>query len=231
MKAPGEDELSVTLIDIDPKASIFAKSAGFNAPKEGFAGRPVSWKHVAGDAVELLDREQGFDLIVSNPPYIPTRNETQDERTVAPHGFWEGTGIIVNLIERLTRGEWNSRAHLVLVMTSLTLKAQSVCTVLEGARERGVRFRCLVEREVAWKAWYAGDGDRSHKHLLANEKEAKERQKVGEVDFFVGAMKPGHPRLQKYRDGRHRDPMFHWHVVYVLDFWRESRGERTPAAP
>lgn len=227
VRAPGEGEMRVTLVDIDPTASTFGNSLGFNAPEQSFCGRPLTWDHVSGDAIELLSQKQEFDLIVSNPPYIPTLQETKDERTVAKKsgevsadGFWEGTGIIVNLIERLARGEWKGGAHLVLVLTSLTLKARSVCATLQSAREKGIRFRCLVEREVAWKAWYAGP--LGHDHLLADAKDSKQRQKIGEVEFFVGATRPGRPRLQTHSDGRQRDIGFHWHVVYVLDFWKET---------
>lgn len=223
VKAPGDGELSVTLVDIDPAASKFGNSSGFNAPAQGFNGRPLSWKHVSGDAVELLDEIKGFDLIISNPPYIPTKNETQVAVTVSPHGFWEGTGIIVNLIERLARSEWSTEARLVLIVTSLTLKAQSVRTTLQNLRKRGVRFRCLVEQEVAWKAFYAGPV--GHSHLLAGDKQREQRERIGEVDFFIGATKPGKPRLQTTFDGRQDCFLFHWHVVYVLDFWREV-GER-----
>jgi len=135
-------------------------------------------------------------------------------------GFWKGTDIIVDLMERLAKGEWPVEAHLVLIVTSLTLKAQSVRATLQSINPRNVHCRCLVEREVAWKAWYAGPA--GHDYLLADDEQCARRERIGEVDFFVGATRPGAPRLQTHHDGRHEEWGYHWHVVYVLDLWRDT---------
>ncbi len=44
--------------------------AGQNAERFGFAGR-MAWREGAWDAALLPDDPQSFDIIVSNPPYIP----------------------------------------------------------------------------------------------------------------------------------------------------------------
>merc|ERR1712139_386066 len=73
-------------------------------------------------------------------------------------GFWEGCGLLVHLIELMDRGKYPQGAHLVLAMTSLTLKSKQVQKLLAMAPSKGIRVKQLLEREVAWKAWYAGRG-------------------------------------------------------------------------
>lgn len=215
--APGSDELDVTLVDIDPKAMEYCRKPGFNAAQAGHGGRPVSWSLRAEDAVQLLDADPNYDLILSNPPYIPTPAETRGaELSRSVSGFWEGVGLVVYLIELLLKRRCPEGAHLVLMITSLTLKSPQVRDLLETAAAQGVRTRILVEREIAWKAWYAGP--RGLDHLLATPAEHAQRQRIGECDFFVGATEPGDSRTGS--DGRDRYWNYHWHVAYVLDLWR-----------
>mmetsp|Transcript_14112 Transcript_14112/g.33201 ORF Transcript_14112/g.33201 Transcript_14112/m.33201 type:complete len:456 (-) Transcript_14112:95-1462(-) len=218
--APGTGELRVALVDVDPAALQYSLSEGFAAPARSASGRAISWLRHAGDAAALLARAgPGFDLWASNPPYIPTREEVIKGNAVSSHtagsnAFWEGTGLVVFLIERFahsTRG-----AHLVLVVSSLTLKAPGVVRALETTEERGMECRCLLEREVAWKAWYAGPW--GHDYLLATRGELRQRAKVAGLELFVGAAPPGKARLQTVADGRGRCRSYHWHVLYVLDF-------------
>uniref|UniRef100_A0A7S1WKY9 Methyltransferase small domain-containing protein n=1 Tax=Alexandrium catenella TaxID=2925 RepID=A0A7S1WKY9_ALECA len=213
---PGSDELSVTLVDIDPKAMEYCQKPGFNASQSGHGGRRVSWSFRVEDAVSLLEADAQYDLILSNPPYIPTLAEARGAELSRPvSGFWEGVGLVVYLVELLLKRRCPAGAHVVIMVTSLTLKSPQVRSVLESAQAQGVRARQLVEREIAWKAWYAGPSGLDH--LLATPAEHCQRQRVGECDFFVGATEPGNSRTGS--DGRDRYWNYHWHVAYVLDLW------------
>lgn len=218
MHAPGEGPVSVTLSDIDPTAAKYCKSPMFGAKASSLVGRGLSWQFHAGDSVKLLDEKSGdFDLIVSNPPYIPTSKEVMQSNGLSTMAsFWEGCGLLVHLIDLMLEGRYANGAHLILGLTSLTLKSQCVCRSLAQARSRGVTVKILVEREIAWKAWYAGRGS-SPSYLLATESEYRARQLIGDCEFFVGATEPGHSRLGGVRDSRWG---YHWHYAYVLDIYR-----------
>merc|ERR1712151_718438 len=104
----------------------------------------------------------------------------------------------------------------VLALTSLTLRSPAVRAALEDAAQSGIQVRVLVEREVAWKAWYAGPS--SFSHLLVSGDQSSSRTHLGENEFFVGATEE--PRLIKRAP---KNVGYHWHVAYVLDISLASR--------
>lgn len=213
MHALGKDPLSVTLVDIDATAIDFAKSPGFCAPDRGHLGRAVMWRYSVGDACELLRADATYDLVVSNPPYVPTELETKsDEVFHTKSSFWEGTGLLVFLLRMVFNG---TCPRLILALTSLTFKSKTVRRLFESAATVGVAIRVLVEREVAWKAWYAGSY--RVQHLLANSSDERtERQTIGCCQFFVGATE--HARLLRPEIAhRARNAGYNWHVAYVLE--------------
>jgi len=214
-KAPGEGSLSATLVDIDPAAARYCSSEDFGARPSGLHGREVAWRCETGDAAQMLQEESNFDLVVSNPPYIPAREEVLEaDGLTQPANFWEGCGLLVRLLELMLEGRFATGAHLVVMITSLTLKSQRVAALLSEAPSRGVEVRTLLEREIAWKAWYAGSG-RGPKYLIAEtDSERCERQRLGNCEFFIGATKPGDSRIG---GDRNRRMDYHWHVAYVLD--------------
>eukprot|EP00929_Paragymnodinium_shiwhaense_P075298 TRINITY_DN38488_c0_g1_i1.p1 TRINITY_DN38488_c0_g1~~TRINITY_DN38488_c0_g1_i1.p1 ORF type:complete len:437 (+),score=57.09 TRINITY_DN38488_c0_g1_i1:77-1387(+) len=227
--APGVDALEVTLIDIDPAALKYSQSPGFNQLAKGVGGRDITWQHQTGDAVEYMDKEavaavsdpnRGYDLIIANPPYIPTYGEvTNDEVLNAKSGFWEGIGLVVYLIELITTGSaCRPAAHLVLQITSLTLKAPQVRAALDAAAVAGLTIRIMVEREIGWKAWYAGPV--GNNHLMATNEEETSKRLIGGCKMFVGATEPSRPRHEttskKYRG-------YEWHIGYVLDISRPAQ--------
>lgn len=214
--APGEEELSITLVDIDAAAAKYCKTSRFGARPKGVGGRKLSWRHHTGDAVKLLEGDPNFDLIVSNPPYIPAREEAEEHGVMKGAGFWEGCGLLVRLLEIMIEGRFAPGAHLVIGITSLTLKSHRVRALLEEAATQDVVVRVLVEREIAWKAWYAGRGSGSS-YLLATADEVCHRQKIGGCEYYVGATPP-----ERSRQGGDRDRLddYHWHVAYILDLTR-----------
>lgn len=212
-KAPGSLNLGVTLVDIDQVAMEYCQSPGFGAPTRGHSGRAVAVDLRGEDAVGLLEADPGFDLIVSNPPYIPTLAEVRGSESRAMSGFWEGIGLVVYLTELVVSGRSPTGTHLVLMVSSLTLKAPRVRRALQDAHDRGFRVRVLVEREIGWKAWYAGP--RELDHLLASGQEYAKKHRIAGCDFFVGATPPTCSRTGT--DGRDRLLGYHWHYAYVVE--------------
>eukprot|EP00930_Biecheleria_cincta_P098192 TRINITY_DN89874_c0_g1_i1.p1 TRINITY_DN89874_c0_g1~~TRINITY_DN89874_c0_g1_i1.p1 ORF type:complete len:396 (-),score=52.82 TRINITY_DN89874_c0_g1_i1:93-1202(-) len=214
MHAPGSAELEVTLVDIDPAAKDYCESLGFNAQDKSLGGRPIRWEFKAQDAVALMEADKGFDLIVSNPPYIPTKSETRSSSlATTAKGFWEGISLPVFLIEMVHEGRCPKDTRLVMMVTSLTLKSPAVIAALEQAAAKGCRVRVLVEREIAWKAWYAGPS--ALDHLLATPAEVTNRRSVAGCNFYIGATEPGESRTGE--NNRDRLWGYHWHVAYVLE--------------
>ena len=72
----GAEPLRVTLLDIDPLAIDYVRSASFASPERTRAGRPIEWVAEVGDALAYMEGRT-FDLIVANPPYIPTLEEVR----------------------------------------------------------------------------------------------------------------------------------------------------------
>lgn len=217
--APGSTDLDVTLVDIDPEAMRYCRSPGFNAPDRGQSDRTVRWHLLAQDAIELLEKDSEFDLLVSNPPYIPTKNEAESS-IIGPStgGFWEGVGLVVYLLGLISSCRCSAGARLVMMVTSLTLKSPAVRNALCTACTEGARIRVLLEREIAWKAWYAGPS--GLKYLLASEEEYSHRKDIAGCQFFIGATEPGNSRTGT--DNRDSLFSYHWHVAYVLEVSRPS---------
>lgn len=225
-KLPGTEPLSVMLLDIDPVAIQYCRSPGFGALPTGTGGRPVQWSHHAGDGVKFLEANPSFDLIISNPPYIPTERETRDAAaSQEASSFWEGCGLVVHLLKLVFEGRVPAGSHLCLLLSSMTLKSLMVRSLLERAPSCGVRVQILVEREIAWKAWYAGNGS-AESGVLARGEEVRERQQIGECKYFAGATRPGRSRMGGERNGFFD---YHWHYCYVLDVWKDSATATPPA--
>ncbi|CAE8591107.1 unnamed protein product, partial [Polarella glacialis] len=129
--APGSRELEVTLVDLDAEAMRYCQSEGFNASERGRGGRQVAWHLRAEDAVALLEDSPGFDLLISNPPYIPTRGEVENSTVQSsPGGFWEGISLVVFLLELISGQRCPRGARLVMMVTSITLKSPAVLAAL-----------------------------------------------------------------------------------------------------
>jgi len=215
---PGGGPLTVTLLDIDPAAMQYGRSSYFNATQKNFAGRPVEWEYVDCEAVKFLEGRSDFDLIVANPPYIPTVEETRDSQRESLDGnFWEGCGLVAHLLERMFDAP--PEKHLLLAFSSMTLKSLRVQELFAALPSRRLEAKILVEREIAWKAWYAGRGvwGGGSRHLLATGSGVSSRTRIGDCDFFVGATDS--PRVK--REGRHHFD-YHWHMSYVVHISRSA---------
>jgi len=213
--APGAREAH--LVDIDQAAKEYWESPGFGTERRTVSGHELTWQFHAGDAVELLAKDAAFDLIISNPPYIPTLAEASRLDGASHKGnFWEGCGLLIYLMELIMEDRVPRGARVVVALTSLTLKSRRVRALLEEAPSKGVQVRVHLEREIAWKAWYAGTGS-GPSYLLADDEEFRERQKIGDCEFFVGCRPPGESRTGGARD---RLWGYHWHVAYVVELHR-----------
>lgn len=216
MHFPGKGRISATLLDIDPMAERFCLSPGFGARKTSLVGRDIEWNFVTNDALVYFEGDRDFDFVVSNPPYIPDQDEVLENASITPANFWEGCGLLVRMMEIMFENKFRPGARLVIGLTSLSLKSQRVRNLLEEASSKGVKVTILVEREIAWKAWYAGSG-RVPFFLLANGSQHSKREQIGNNKFFVGATCPGSSRIGGSRNQRFQ---YHWHVAYVLELCR-----------
>eukprot|EP00756_Hemistasia_phaeocysticola_P033499 Hpha_TRINITY_DN16467_c4_g4::TRINITY_DN16467_c4_g4_i1::g.160854::m.160854 len=225
LKCPGpiDSELQVDLVDIDPYAEKYAKSWGFAAPQQQRGGRPVVVKPRTMDAIEFLSGDMGrdCDLIISNPPYIPTEEEARGKPPPGPEDkerFWKGVGMLCSMVRAFANGHHpRPGAHLVLVVSSLSLKAPAVKDVLEYATKRGCIVTPLLVREVVYKAWYAGHGG-CKPHLLASKEEMRGPVDIAGCKLWVGCSPPHQPRACAYKDGREHYDLYHHHFVHVLGF-------------
>merc|ERR1719316_1843016 len=89
----------------------------------------------------------------------------------------------------------------VVCLSSLSLVARAVRESLE---QRAATV--LTQREVAWKAWYAG---RQTAHLV---KADDATVTIRGQRYVLGACKT--PRERHPSDGRARDMSLHWHTIY-----------------
>ena len=135
--AQGDGDLEVTLVDIDPIATKYYHSNTFNAQSVvGIAGRSIDWKFRAEDAVALLNNDPAFDLVVSNPPYIPTKGEaTSSSLSPLSGGFWEGVGLVAYLLKLISERPGGPQARY------LTQVRSEVC---ESATVTGKKLHCSL---------------------------------------------------------------------------------------
>ncbi len=191
--------MTVTAIDIDPKSKEFSDSIEL----------PSNINILTEDANKHLNKEKEYDLLVSNPPYIPTEREVQKATVsfVKTNNFWGGIGLIDRMFNYIREGK---RGCLIILVTSATLKAKKVQEHLIHFSEKNeYKVEMLLEREIAYKAWFAGNSKVSH--LMASK---QQRQKKGEHNMYVGLTKK--PRIDDIEDGRKDHKGYHWNIAYVL---------------
>jgi methylase of polypeptide subunit release factors len=205
----------VTAIDIDPQAGKYMHSAE--------AEMPPNVQIQVEDAITHLSQRGGhYDLIVSNPPYVPTTGETEsDEKVAIKHpSFWKGTGMMSYMLEdsllKLPEG-----GHLVMVVPSTALKSKRLAKIFQNYASN-YQARILHQQEVAYKAWYAGRGKVDH--LLATQQERTQPTffKGVKLPLFVGITKPGQPRECQVEDGRREYNGYFWQMVYIIDFSKKQ---------
>jgi hypothetical protein len=216
----------VCLSDIDSAAKEYWETADFGS--DNING--VKWDFQVGDACDLLAKDSRYNLVISNPPYIPTRAEASSEAGVAHcRGFWEGCGLLMFLLGLVENGACPEGSHMVIAMTSLTLKSRQLCRWLAEAPSKGIRVQILHEREIAWKAWYAGRG--SSPHLCATAEERRNRQQIGEAKYFVGSCEPSESRSGGEKNSIGPRAGYHWHVAYVINVYRERQPTKMTVLP
>jgi methylase of polypeptide subunit release factors len=208
---------NVTAIDIDPKAETYMRSLG--------AGIPKNVSIEVGDALTKLSQDgHQYDLVVSNPPYVPTESETQslEKNDVMNPNFWEGTALICHMLEDTLLKKLPEKGHLVILVPSTALKSRRLSKIFQ---ENSVHFRARVlhQQEVAYKAWFAGNNKVDH--LLATPQEARQptRFEGANLELFVGITKTDSPRACKVEDGRKGCVGYYWQMIYIIDFVRECR--------
>jgi methylase of polypeptide subunit release factors len=203
---------NVTAIDIDPEAGKYMHSAE--------AAMPNNVTIEVGDAITKLSQDGHlYDLVVSNPPYVPV-DETQSSEKISTedHNFWQGTSLISHMLED-TLLKMPKDGHLVMVVPSTALKSKRIFDIFQKNQQH-FKARVLHQQEVAYKDWFAGNGQPGH--LLATGKEIAQptRFKGANLDLFVGITNPGSPRACKIEDGRREYDGYYWQMVYIIDFVR-----------
>lgn len=205
--ATADPNVQVTAMDIEDKAITFMQNSNM----------PTNVEILKQDATEINPFEK-FDLVVSNPPYVPTKEETQSPEAldIQDPNFWKGTGLMCHLMEQANQTLSPGR-HLVLLVSSLALKSLRFRNFLnEGIPH--LQGRVLYQQEVAYKAWFAGDSQTDH--LLASEEEEASPTHFEwlNLHLFVGATKPGNPRQCQIEDGRRECIGYYWQMIYIIDF-------------
>ena len=201
----------VTAIDIDPAAATYMNSER--------ADMPDNVKIIEGDAISHLSKQGTiYDLIVSNPPYVPNEKETQsDEKIeVMDKNFWEGTGMIAHMLED-TLPKMPAGGHLVVVIPSTSLTSKRLAKIFQEYSSE-YQTRILYQQEVAYKAWFAGNNKVDHLLATDQEKATPTHFQGANLDLFVGITKPGEPRDCKLEDGRRESEAYHWQMIYIIDF-------------
>ena len=221
LNSPGQGPLTVVLADTDRKSADFTRCGWFNAPRFGMGGREIEWERHTGDALDVVNASS-FDMVVSNPPYIPTEAEVTsgsegaevDDGRRSSVSFWKGTHLLRGLVANggTLRTHTENGSRVVVALSSITLKSAAVVNSLRLAAANA-SLTVLGECEVGWKAWYAGPGQSSCGYLMATEGELTEKIEIASCLFYVGATKRSRRGCeQNLRTG------LRFHFVYVLSF-------------
>jgi len=230
----------VTAVEINPNAVEFMNT-------RGRSNLPESVIPEEGDAIRLLlQQAEQFDLLVSNPPYVPTKLETQVDhlkgQTVssidkaAPQNFFLGTNLPSFVLETAFPAmlSANSSARCVLLLTSASFLSKHLVRVLSELSSHGMMFNVLSETEVHLRYWFFIRTDPenfSSGDYLWN---AGEVQIQGHT-FMTGiTSKPrSHVRVEQssedVQDGTACYGGQGWQVVYVLEFY--SPDEKVVSSP
>jgi len=150
--ASERDEAEVTTVEVDQGAVELTRA---NIEKTGLAGRVTA---IAGDLFEPLAPDALFDLIISNPPYVPEGMreslpaEVADfEPAAALFAGPEGLDVITRIVEgapaRLAPGGWLAlevdESHASSVGSTLESQGWAEVDVLQdlAGRQRVARAR------------------------------------------------------------------------------------------
>lgn len=206
----------ITAIDIDPMAEKYMLSQEAAMPQNVIICR--------GDALTHLSRYANqYNLIVSNPPYVPTPEQTETSKKVEikDPSFWKGTGLICHMLEDSLE-KMPKQGHLVIVIPSTALKSKRLNEIFHNYSSN-YQARILYQQEVAYKAAFAGDGKVTH--LLATEEQRLNPThfKGMNLSLFVGITSPGQPRACKIEDGRRDYRGYYWQMIYIIDFSKQQK--------
>lgn len=149
---------NITLIDLNECA---IKCAKLNFDDKGVLDQRAVF--VAGNAIEYLEENKGYDLVICNPPYIPRPKSIDDNP-------YEGVGLLVYLIK-------NARNHLN-PGGSLVTNISSLCAdIVPGAfAEAGVKPRFLDKMEVPLKVLNVLNNKKWMRHLFGKGLRQETRQ-------------------------------------------------------
>ncbi|MEZ5314792.1 MAG: methyltransferase [Chlamydiales bacterium] len=199
----------ITAIDIESEAIEYMKSSG--------AGMPENIEIVQEDAIDHLKQYyHKYDLIVSNPPYVPTETETQSEQKIKikKGNFWEGTQIICDIFEEIFPNMAPEK-HIVLVVSSMSLKSQRLNKIFQDLS--ACEAKIVFSQEVVYKNFYAGNGKSSHLIATGEEKNRVVCFKNLNLELFVGMTLPSEPRIFR-EDNTKKQIRYFWQMIYVIDF-------------
>ncbi len=129
----------VLAVDIDPKAILYCQ--------ERIKNTKIEFRY--SDLFSKIHKDEKFDLIIFNPPYLPADEREDKESAIATTGGKYGWEIIENFLKEV-RSYMKKNAKILMVFSSLTNK-EKVDSLLE---ENGFKYKMLARQRVAFESLY-----------------------------------------------------------------------------
>ena len=242
----GSGWLAKTLAVLCPSGEVAAVEINTNAVKfmsnVESTNLPSNVTPVPADAIAVLeDNGAEYDLIVSNPPYVPTLNETLCDhlsgKTVKSSSqpdssnFFLGTNLPCYLLEtQLPRMlERNPDARCVLLFSSVSLLSKHLVNVLQDLPRHGIGFDIIAQEEVHLRYWFFTRTD--PRNFSNGEYLWKDCMvPIGGHEFFGGITEEPRTQARQRQDpAQVRDRTgggTGWQVVYVLQFRKATNADK-----
>jgi hypothetical protein len=205
-------DANIDCLDIDPKSREYIESSTANMPNSIVA--------VTCEAISYIKNAIPYDVILCNPPYVPTVAETKmSDILEMEHNYWSGTALMSLLISEVM--PICKEGILIMGVSSASFKSKSFVSSMNQHLNSG-GFEVLYSKEIAYKAWYVG-GENYLDHIISNE--TNEKIIIGDFEFDYGVSNNASPRTIQLNDGRLKCNDYYWQTFYVIKFYNNIDNE------